>query len=63
MLSFVRHLLIFFKINICKNSLRNTIKVLKGLDHDQAHHFVRHALDLNCLQMKKSPLAEKEFNP
>ena len=47
---FLGHLLIFFKINILKNSFRNTIIVSNSLDPDQARHCVGPELGLNCLQ-------------
>ena len=43
-------LLIFFKINFLINYFRNTIRVSKRLDPDQAKTFARLDLDLNCLQ-------------
>ena len=48
---FFRRLQFFFlKINIFKNSFRNTIRVSISLDLDEALHLVRPGLDPNCLQ-------------
>ena len=44
------HPLIFFKINFLENSFKNTIRVSKSLDPDQARHFVRPDMGPNCLQ-------------
>ena len=38
------------KSSFLKTSLRNTIKVLNGLDQDQAQHFVGPDLGRNCFQ-------------
>ena len=44
------HLLIFFKINILKNSFGTTITVSNSLDPDQARRIVGPDLGPNCLQ-------------
>ena len=49
-LGFFCGLLIFLKINFLKNSFRNTIRVSKSSDPDQAQHFVGPDLGSNCLQ-------------
>ena len=48
----------FFKINIFKNSFRNTIRVSDSLDPDLAQHFI------NCLQRFSADDARrhKEFS-
>ena len=42
--------LIFSKSTFSKNSFKNTIRVLKSLDPDQARHYVGPDLGPNCLQ-------------
>ena len=43
-------LLTFFKINVLKNSFRNTIRVSNSFDPDQDRHSVGPDLGPNCLQ-------------
>ena len=64
---FCCHLLIFFKINLSKNSFRNTIRVLNCLDPDQERCFVSTYLGPNCLQRlsadgKKVTASKKRVN-
>ena len=47
---FYRRLQIFFKINFSKKIFRECHQSVNGLDPDQARHFVRPDLGLNCLQ-------------
>ena len=44
----------FSKSTLFKICFRNTIRVSKSLDPDQARRFVVPNLDLNCLQMLKA---------
>ena len=47
--NFSCRLLIFSKLNFCKNSFRNTIRMSNSLDPDQARRFVGPDLGPNCL--------------
>ena len=40
----------FSELTFLKKNFRNTIRVSKSLDPDQAQHFVGPDLGLNCLQ-------------
>ena len=45
---------VFFKIEVFKNSFRNTIRVSNGLDPDQDRHSVGPDLRPNCLLRKSA---------
>ena len=52
--------LLIFVFKISKISFRNTIRVSNSLDPDQASHFVKSDLGLNCLQRSSAEDTSKQ---